>query len=162
MATKNAQKTPTKIVKVEQRQLRIDGPVAKARSIFEKMKGQETPAILAACDKAGVNHGTATTQLGRWRKENGIVVKRGGPHNVKKTKPAKEVKRGKGKSRPVTVTRPEGKKKDNKSSRAIVKPKSTAIKPAATTTPVADSQPAGPTPAPGSLGAEIAATNGQA
>lgn len=92
MAEKVVKKAPTKLVKAEAKQRRADGPVAKAREIFEKMKGEDTAKILAACDKAEVNHGTATTQLGRWRKENGIVVKRGGANNTKKKKPAKPAK----------------------------------------------------------------------
>lgn len=64
---------------------RPDGPVAKARAIFEKMRGKETKEIKAACDAAKINPGTTSVQLGKWRKENGIVVARAKP----KTKPAK-------------------------------------------------------------------------
>jgi hypothetical protein len=75
-------KTKTKAKKVEKaeaKQKRADGPVAKARAIFEQMRTEtDSSAIIKACEAAGVNRGTATTQLGRWRKEEGIVVKRGG------------------------------------------------------------------------------------
>lgn len=114
MAKKKAKKT-----KVEKKP---DGPVAKARAIFEKMKtSTDSSAIIAACVAAGVVKGTATTQLGKWRKENGITVKRGGARKKtkatdkpksaasakakgKKVKASEKVP-GKGKNGPVTITR---------------------------------------------------------
>lgn len=56
---------------------RADGPVAQARAIFEKLGGKDTVAIREACAKAGINPGTTSVQLGKWRKEKGIVVERG-------------------------------------------------------------------------------------
>jgi hypothetical protein len=80
MVTKVPKKKTTKTAATAkpEKKGRADGPVAKAREIFAKMKGEASIDIIAACVKAGVNKGTATTQLGRWRKENGIEVKRGG------------------------------------------------------------------------------------
>lgn len=89
MATKAVKKTAPKVEKAKAKQRRSDGPVAKAREIFAKMKSSPTADILAACEKAGINRGTATTQLGKWRKENNIVVPRGGARVKKAKEPAK-------------------------------------------------------------------------
>jgi len=78
MAKKTVKKKVAKVAKAEAKQRRADGPVAKAREIFEKMRDASSADIIAACEAAGVNRGTATTQLGRWRKANNIQVKRGG------------------------------------------------------------------------------------
>lgn len=79
MAKKATKKKAAKVAKAEAKQRRADGPVAKAREIFEKMKEEtDSSKIIKACEEVGVNRGTATTQLGRWRKEKGITVKRGG------------------------------------------------------------------------------------
>lgn len=104
--------------------IKDDGAVAVSKFIFEEMKSEnDSSKIIAACVKAGVNKGTATTQLGRWRKAKGITVKRGGAR-IKKTKatdkprtkaaskkssskpaPKKETVKGKGKNGDVTITR---------------------------------------------------------
>jgi hypothetical protein len=67
---------------------RADGPVAKARAIFAKHKGLDTAAIKTECVAAGINPGTTSVQLGKWRKENGVVVERG-PKAAKAKKAAK-------------------------------------------------------------------------
>jgi len=46
----------------------VEGPVAMARHIFEKMAGKEPKEVMAACKDAGVNHNTARTQYYLWRK----------------------------------------------------------------------------------------------
>lgn len=82
---------PKKVTKVEASKKRADGPVAKARAIFEKMRDKTSAEITAACIAAGINKGTTNVQLGKWRKENGIVVQRGGGKKVApkaKAKPA--------------------------------------------------------------------------
>lgn len=82
MAKKATKKKAAKVAKAEAAQRRADGPVAKAREQFEKIHKANPEATsdvyIKACEDAGVNRGTATTQLGRWRKEKGIAVKRGG------------------------------------------------------------------------------------
>lgn len=180
MSSKANTKAAPKIAKADARQRRTDGPVAKARGIFEEMKDKGTADILEACVEAGVNRGTATTQLGRWRKENGIVVKRGGArkHDAKKDeakkddkkkkdgkKSATETKKGKGKSGPVKITRnAPGSKKGKKGATAPAAGSESATggngggsTPAA---PVADSKPtSAASPAPGSLGADLKAAS---
>lgn len=134
-------KTKTKAKKVEKaeaKQKRADGPVAKARGIFEKMKDKDSSEIIKACEEAGVNRGTATTQLGRWRKENGIVVKRGGARKKAKEavgdqsaaateSPKPEDKKGKGKSKAkgkgIPPSSTKGEKRHNK--KAAPSPSST-------------------------------------
>lgn len=84
MAKAKTKSKAKKVAKAEASQRRADGPVAKARAIFEKMRDEtDSSKIIKACEDAGVNRGTATTQLGRWRKENGITVKRGGARKKK-------------------------------------------------------------------------------
>jgi hypothetical protein len=78
MAKAKTKSKTKKVATAEAKQRRADGPVAKARGIFEQMKDKDSAEIIKACEAAGINRGTATTQLGRWRKENNIVVKRGG------------------------------------------------------------------------------------
>lgn len=78
MAKKKVKVKAKKVKAAEATQRRTDGPVHKARAMFEKMRESDSSEIIAACVAAGINKGTATTQLGRWRKENGIAVKRGG------------------------------------------------------------------------------------
>ena len=46
---------------------RPGGSVAKARAIFEQMQGKSRAEMMAACDAAGINKGTAATQYGRWK-----------------------------------------------------------------------------------------------
>lgn len=48
---------------------RPGGSVARARAIFDELKGKSRTEMMAACDKAGINKGTAATQYGRWKKE---------------------------------------------------------------------------------------------
>lgn len=175
MSKKQTAKKPKKQEKGEARQRRADGPVAQARAIFEKMKDATSADIIAACEKAGVNRGTASTQLGRWRKENGIAVKRGGarkksetqataaPKKTKaaKSKPAVETKKGKGKSGPVTITRP--KKSRSKSSspsqpEAAETPSSKATPPA----PKKAKKPAKSAPASPSAGTASAGSESEA
>jgi hypothetical protein len=48
---------------------RPGGSVAKARAIFEELKGKSRNEVMAACDAAGINKGTAATQYGRWKRE---------------------------------------------------------------------------------------------
>lgn len=43
------------------------GKVARARIIFEDMKGQPRKAILEACEKDGINPNTAKTQYYKWK-----------------------------------------------------------------------------------------------
>jgi hypothetical protein len=74
------------VAKSEARQKRADGPVAQARAIFPTMKDKTTKEIVAACVKAGINKSTAATQLGHWRKENGIKPVKA----AKAEKPAKK------------------------------------------------------------------------
>lgn len=101
-------KTPKPVAKAAAKNKRADGPVAKARALFESMKGKDTADIIAACEKLGINKGTANTQLGRWRKEQGIVVKRGGPRKAKPaTAPAKKASKKKAKKDPEPATKPD-------------------------------------------------------
>lgn len=84
---KQTSELPKKMKKAEASKRRADGPVAKARELFAKMKTEvvsDSAAVIAACLKAGINKGTASVQLGKWRKENNIVAKRA--VKVKKTK----------------------------------------------------------------------------
>ena len=84
---------PKKVEKAEAKQRRADGPVAQVRALFETMKDKSTAEILDAAEKAGINRGTASTQLGRWRKEKGIVVKRGGARKPKEKAAAAPAKK---------------------------------------------------------------------
>ncbi|MDZ4343960.1 MAG: hypothetical protein U1E51_16190, partial [Candidatus Binatia bacterium] len=117
--TKKAKKvTPKKVQKVEASRKRADGPVAQARVIFEKMRNEtDSSKIIAACVAAKINKGTAGVQLGRWRKENGIVVKRGGARAkpvekkaVPKPKAAVKDKKKEPAKKPVTKSKPAAKK----------------------------------------------------
>lgn len=45
-----------------------DGPVAKARSIFEKMWGSPRKDIIEACAQAGIKRSTASTQYQHFKK----------------------------------------------------------------------------------------------
>ena len=98
MAKEKQAAAPKKVQKVEASKRRADGPVAKLRELFAKMVSEvkgDSKAVLAAAAKLGINKGTTTVQLGKWRKENGIQVQRGGANNVKAkagTKPAKKEK----------------------------------------------------------------------
>ncbi len=86
---------PKKIQKVEASKRRADGPVAKLRELFAKMVSEvkgDSKAVLVAAEKLGINKGTTTVQLGKWRKEHGIQVQRGGANNVKKVKAKAEAK----------------------------------------------------------------------
>ena len=83
-------KTKTALGRQKPGPSRADGPVAKARAIFEKFGGKDTAAIREACVKAGINSGTTSVQLGKWRKEHGVVVERGPKKSAaakKKTSP---------------------------------------------------------------------------
>jgi len=98
MATKARKKAAAAVSKTTKgkkaTRSRTDGPVAQARAIFDKMKNATGSEILAACEKAGLNKGTANTQLAKWRKENGISVRRGGDRKSAKAakKPAAKKK----------------------------------------------------------------------
>lgn len=107
MAKKTPKKKAKKVEKAEAAQRRADGPVAQARAVFDELHkaNPETPSseyIEKACAK-GINRGTVTTQLGRWRKEKGIAVKRGGARKKggaesaakKDDKPSPKGKKGK-------------------------------------------------------------------
>lgn len=158
--------------KVKVGEKRTDGPVAKAWAIFDKMnaagKASDTPAIKEACAKAGINPGTTGVQLGRWRKENGIVKAVTKAAKVKAdkpaTKPTKPIKtaaqtfadplpapvaaKGPKTKKPVSAKKPASKP----SPKRKPKGKSTAAKP----TPVVNS---GPTPSPDPTDADTSADN---
>lgn len=81
LAKLQVKRKASKIIKSETRaataQRRADGPVAQARAIFDSMRDEtDREKIMAACAEKGINPATAATQLGRWRKDNGITVKR--------------------------------------------------------------------------------------
>ena len=105
-------KTPKAAGKQKTGPSRADGPVAQARAIFAKLGGKDTAAIREACLKAGINPGTTSVQLGKWRKENGIVVERGpkvkkAPAAKTKAAPAKKEKApAKPKMDPVANAKP--------------------------------------------------------
>ena len=69
MATK-AKKTPAKKTPVSLG--KRNGSVAKARTIFDGLQEKTRKAALVACDKAGINRNTASTQWQKYRQENGL------------------------------------------------------------------------------------------
>lgn len=147
MAKKATKKKATKVAKAEAAQRRADGPVSKAREIFEKMyaanKEVTSSEIIKACEDAGVNRGTATTQLGRWRKEKNITVKRGGARKKGDEKSAAKKKDkpspGKKKANPPQPALPKSKTKGEK--RHKPKPQSSATPDKSSDTPPAAAQP---------------------
>lgn len=117
MAKAATKKKVKKIEKAEATQRRADGPVAQARAVFDELykANAETPSseyIEKACAK-GINRGTVTTQLGRWRKEKGIAVKRGGARK----------KGAKGDAAPTQSPAKGGKKKSKATDKKLEKSK---------------------------------------
>jgi hypothetical protein len=110
MATKKeVKKAPKKVAKVATKAKRADGVVARVRALFAAAKDPtDTPAILVAAEKAGINLATCRTQLGRWRKENGIKAsyRRASPEAGTKVKAATKVKAGKPKAKAAAKAKP--------------------------------------------------------
>jgi hypothetical protein len=68
------------------------GPVAKVWEIATKMRNAPRKDVLAACEKAGINHHTARTQYQHWRHRNDAPKKK--PAMVaRKRKKARATKR---------------------------------------------------------------------
>lgn len=118
MAKKKVKAKAKKVVKAEARQKRADGPVNKARELFATMRDKPTADIIAAAVAQGINKNTAQTQLGRWRKENGIKVARGGTRKPKaaaeKPDPKATAKGGDAKGKKAKGKGKKAKKKDAK------------------------------------------------
>lgn len=149
-----------KVAKAEATQRRADGPVAQARMIFEAMKSEtDSSKIIAACEAKGINRGTATTQLGRWRKENGITVKRGGARKkaAEKAPPSgkKADKKGKkGKEKDGIPPSPKGAKRHKPAAKPSGKPDESATTPSSSSS----GQKQSPSPVAASAQTEKAAT----
>lgn len=119
MAKNAAKKKSTKVAKTEASKKRADGPVAKIWAIADKLHaaGKGSKEMIEACTAEGINRGTIGVQLGKWRKKNGIIVKRGGGPKVTKPatdkpKPAAKKKAAKKKTAPPAETpKPKAKKK---------------------------------------------------
>lgn len=76
-----AQPAPAQVTRSEpehdSREVHAEGPVARARRVFEEMSGAPRKDILDACVKLGIKRSTAQTQYQAWKKAREEAIEKG-------------------------------------------------------------------------------------